>query len=404
MRLIRPLLSHLSPSRKGVVTLLGGLSLLFGLARCNVVNATACMDQDPFCNPLAAILQLTDLTPILRSRFIYVMSTGGDVEGAAIQGDGSLSPLSQGVVSTGSSLYGIDSSDRSLHVGGSTLISYSATSDGTLTQVGAANTDSTLIRALRFAPGFAHLYSSNTNAPSTVYGYSVDGGGALTGLPGSPYTPLGNSCNLYSQTFAPGGGRLYLSGPSWSNILIFDRDTGSGVLTPNGNSPVSVPVSPGTVQMHPSGAFLYYNKSGVGVDNIYVYRVDGGTGALTLQAFSPYALGVTNTMTVREIYITPGGGNLYAATDTDEVYAYSINSGTGELTFVNSLGTCNYPTAIESDLLSRYLYVAGDSGFGKGQVKIYLIGAGGGLTEASFSPYTTTSVWPSDMDINNRYD
>jgi len=181
-------------------------------------------------------------------------------------------------------------------------------------------------------PSGHFLYTENlpTTAPvfavQSISGFSIDSTGALTPVPGSPFTP---PVNADAPGFAmhPTGKFLYASaGAAGNGILAWSVDSTTGVLTPLPASPFVAGTTPVGVAMNPSGKFLY-SSNGVG-GGIWGFTVDAGSGALTPMSGSPF-----NPSTVVSECVSDPSGKFLVAMDSKNkaIIVFSINSSTGAL-------------------------------------------------------------------------
>ncbi|MFH1006252.1 MAG: lactonase family protein [Candidatus Latescibacterota bacterium] len=131
--------------------------------------------------------------------------------------------------------------------------------------------------------------------------------------------------------------------------------------------------------------FLVYvgTYTGTGSKGIYIYRLDGSSGDLTLLGTGPYVESPSFLATDR------AHRHLYAANETGEfggkwggsVSAFSIAPRTGALTLVNqqpSRGTS--PCHVSVDRTGQWVLVAN---YGSGHVSLYPVGDDGHLGEAT---------------------
>ena len=130
--------------------------------------------------------------------------------------------------------------------------------------------------------------------------------------------------------FAPSYKRLYVINELSSTIGAFGWNAANGTLTaeqrvstlPPG---VSAANAAAEIALHPSGRFLY--GSNRGHDSIAVFRVDPGSGALTLVEHE-----ATGGRTPRNFAIDPSGRWLIAANqDSNSVVTFRIDQQTGAL-------------------------------------------------------------------------
>ena len=149
-------------------------------------------------------------------------------------------------------------------------------------------------------------------------------------------------------------------------------------------------------------------------EGIYVYRLDGATGALE---YSSKASGVEHPSFVE---IHPNGKYLYAVNELNEydgkasgsVTAFYIHQDTGELSFLNKRATGGgAPCHLSVDATGKFLLVAN---YGGGSVVAFPIGSDGRLGEASdFVQHQGSSINPQRqmephahairIDPGNRY-
>jgi 6-phosphogluconolactonase (cycloisomerase 2 family) len=185
---------------------------------------------------------------------------------------------------------------------------------------------------------FAYLIGSvmepvNVAAPA-LYAYTIDNTtGALTLVPGGPWLLGGFS----GFTIDPTGRFAYQLG---AGITAFAIDSSSGAPTAAGDYPLpNFGQGPTSMAIEPSGHFAYVSTSNgsvvaaspVGIDT---YSIDAATGALSLVG-TLVALQIPSNGTLQ---IDPSGRFLYisatVAAGQQGIYAYAINAGTGALTLV----------------------------------------------------------------------
>jgi 6-phosphogluconolactonase len=120
-----------------------------------------------------------------------------------------------------------------------------------------------------------------------IWAFTINSTGALSPMPGSPFAFPSDS---YAIAIAPNGQFAYVDAPN--GVYAYSIDPSTGALSSVG-SPVALQDANGTtLQLDPSGRFAYVNASaGAGQFGIYAYAIDATTGALTLVAGSPFAVG-----------------------------------------------------------------------------------------------------------------
>ena len=114
--------------------------------------------------------------------------------------------------------------------------------------------------------------------------------GALTPVPGSPFTATGGS-GPTELTVDPSGTYLYASTPgTGSSIWCFIIDSTTGQLTPASNSPFSVEAGAAFAAFDPTGSFFFIgNSSGKAIDG---YTYNSSTGGIMAIPGSPFNIGV----------------------------------------------------------------------------------------------------------------
>lgn len=154
---------------------------------------------------------------------------------------------------------------------------------------------------------------------SSVLQYIIAGDGTLTAN-GSAAASTG----AVAISFTPDGKYAYNSNSSAGNATAFSLNSGTGVLTPLGNTPTGT----NPFYVATNGTFAYI--ADVGTDDVAEYSINGTTGALT-------SIGsATNSGTgVETVVLDPSGKFLLVGilgSSTGQIAAYSIDSGTGALT------------------------------------------------------------------------
>ena len=223
--------------------------------------------------------------------------------------------------------------------------------------------------------------------------------------------PIGTvKAGTSSQSVAvhPSGNFAYVANGS-GNISLYTVDPTTGLLTPKGT--VDARGRAVAVAVHPSGRFAYVtrgcylatNNLGEGVS---IYSVDTSTGALTfIGTVGTGAPGPSACSIYVGITIDASGKFAYVAEDgcgldiyPGYISAYSIDPGTGELTPVGqAIGAGYCSRSVSVDSLSKFAYVPNSQ---EDDVSIYAIGsANGALTFLQTAPTGTapasSAVHPS---------
>ena len=195
---------------------------------------------------------------------------------------------------------------------------------GRLTRVaGSPFAGSVDAEAVAFSPSGA-LLATASGFGGTVSVFSVGPGGALTQVPGSPFT-TGNALNLLgssvaSVAFSPSGALLATAIDGGGTVSVFSVGRG-GALTKLPGSPFTTGASP-SVAFSPSGALLA--TANYGDDTVSVFSVGTG-GALTQVAGSPFATG--NDSGPASVVFSPSGALLATANSNDgTVSVFSVNA------------------------------------------------------------------------------
>jgi 6-phosphogluconolactonase (cycloisomerase 2 family) len=207
----------------------------------------------------------------------------------------------------------------------------------------------------------AYLFVGNLGT-NTISSYSIDSStGALTPVAGSPF-PLENPIALRVS-----GNYLYVASPDLSAVAVFSFS--GGVLAQIAGSPVftgyiagtTTATSPSALTIDPTGTYLYTASPGTSSFSGFII---GSTGGLTPISGSPYLLGTTSvtttTATPLDLTVDPSGKFLYfASTNSNNVYGYSLGSGTGAPTALSSspVSAGTAPTWVVADTSGKFLYV-----------------------------------------------
>jgi len=170
-------------------------------------------------------------------------------------------------------------------------------------------------------------YVANLTFSGNVSAYTIDRGtGALTEISGSPF-PAADGPD--SVTVEPTGRFAYVSNNYSSNISAYTIDGTTGALTEISGSPFPAGLGPSSVTVDPTGKFAY----AVGLSVLASYTIDGTTGALTPIASAPFfppgfvPVSVTVDPTGKFAYVAVTGSGV-----AGRVYVYAIDGTTGALT------------------------------------------------------------------------
>src|SRR6202166_2195954 len=236
-----------------------------------------------------------------------------------------------------------------------------------------------------------HYVYAALPAANQIIAYREDpNSGVLTLIAGSPYS-VGDGA--HSLALHPSGKFLYAAnagqaGSAESDISLFSIAS-NGVLTEVFPRTTVAPDAslPHLLLMDPAGAFLYVGNAGS--NNISVFSIDSGSGALTQVAGSPFAINAP----LLNMQLTPSGNFLYVSVVSQPlglILAFSVNAGT--LTFVNGYPTDGLnPNGLAIDPGGTYLYAANS---GSNSISIFSIAATGTLQEIPNSPLNVGYLVP----------
>jgi 6-phosphogluconolactonase len=156
--------------------------------------------------------------------------------------------------------------------------------------------------------------------------------------------------------------RFVLASISGADFLaIYRFDAGTGKLTPN--SPDRVPrpagANPRHMDFHPSGQYLYLINEHSCTVTAYRYDREGGT-LTELQDISTLPVGYSGPEnTTAQILVHRSGKFLYGSNrGHDSVVTYRIDPGTGKLTLAGFTAVGRKPRNFNIDPSGRYLLVA----------------------------------------------
>ena len=240
-----------------------------------------------------------------------------------------------------------------------------------------------------FVPRFAYVPNGDPEcggdcSPLDISAYTVNATtGALTPIPGSPFSTAAFNGDRFFVDMDPAGHFLFVTTRGENFVQVFSINQTTGVLTEVPGSPFD---SGGNdayeAEINETGKFLYVSNSLSGTIGQFSIA---STGAL-----APIAPPVQTQGDPFHLSIAPNGKFLYAAVNTDGGYlieGYSVNSSTGALTELagspfNS-GKC--PEALETDFSSQFLIVPNRC---DGTVSVFKIDpTTGALTGVPGSPF-----------------
>jgi 6-phosphogluconolactonase len=298
--------------------------------------------------------QYPDIAVDPTSKFLYLASFGDNlVVGFSIdQTTGDLTPIGTSFPAgegagaipafspNGKFLYVMNQSPPAGATTGNSVSGYSIDpTTGSLTPIGAgafpAGPNPTWIS---FRPDGLFAYVSNTNGGNagSISVYSVDSTGALTAV-GSPVPVENGPADL---TIDATGTHLYVPNRGSHSISVFSIDPTAGTLTPVGAGAAGAGPGPQLVVIDPTGKYAYASSS-YGED-VWGYSIDPTTGDLTPVAGSPFSSGAGSRPLF--INIDPSGQFAYTANNgigINNVFGWTIDPGTGTLTAIPGTPTAS---------------------------------------------------------------
>ena len=239
-----------------------------------------------------------------------------------------------------------------------------------------------------------------------IAGWSIDSGsGDLTTLSGFPMPVTlnlpANTPGQFIMTTDPGGNYLFISSTLANQIFVYTINSGTGALTPVSGSPVTTPIPPGNLTTDGLGRFLYVcNAAGVHQGGVFVgYSIGSGTGILTLIPGSPFAGNIWQLAgDASGHYLVGTSGSSLTQTGADDLhlYVYGINQNTGAANPVVSspISTTYSPYTIAMQPASSngefvYSFGINDTATGFNAIEGFQLNTTTGLlTEITGSPFS----------------
>lgn len=211
---------------------------------------------------------------------------------------------------------------------------------------------------------FAYAVGVDGSGRQSIAAYAIDAtSGALTAIDADASSPgllfdLGTgytSANLigtHTIAFAPGGGFAYVVHVE-ARVWALAIDPATGALSAVAGSPFATGTAgtPGTGQvpiaiaLDPAGRFAYTANRGTfsgGGNDVTAFRVDAGTGALTVIDIDPATPGIQNIAAgnrPNSVAVDATGRFVYVANNfSNDVSAYRIDPSSGALTAIDCGG------------------------------------------------------------------
>ena len=171
------------------------------------------------------------------------------------------------------------------------------------------------------------LYVANSQA-NTISLFNIASDGTLS--QNTTPTPAGGS-GPHGVVVDPSGKFLLVTNTFTDNISVFSIDSGSGALTPVAGSPFYANSGPGEILIAPSGDLVYVTNSGVGT--VTGFTFSSSTGALT-SVGPPYysgagASGMAVDNTGTHLYVANTSAINNPPTSVGNISGFNINQTQG---------------------------------------------------------------------------
>jgi 6-phosphogluconolactonase (cycloisomerase 2 family) len=267
--------------------------------------------------------------------------------------------------------------------GDSTVSMFTVDSGGALTTVTGSPFAAGSPAFLAFSPDGKFLAVSDPN-DSALEMFAVASNGVLAPVPGSPFHFYSNTWNVAPSqlAFSPDGSTLVTTtthGPSERNVVVYSIGA-TGVPTPTSGSPIANAIAmPTSVSFSPSGEFLAVTSKSTNKVQILTVNSDE---TFTPTAGSPYTVGTSPLQAT----FSPGGG-LLAVPYSGALSMYTVSSS-GALT--QAAGSPITPAAPPTNAFfspagGLLAVPIGQSASAK--TAVYSYAADGSLTALTGSPY-----------------
>jgi 6-phosphogluconolactonase len=233
---------------------------------------------------------------------------------------------------------------------------------------------------------------------SNVEGFSIDRKtGALTAIPGSPFTAntaLGGTTD--GAWTDPKGRFLFVGSETSGDIWVFQINATTGALTETAGSPFTAPSNADIMTVDASGKFLYAGQ-GSASSGVAAFSINQTTGALTPILGSPFNLGIAQVRASLTGEFLLGVAQIQdagiSATDT-HIHVLSINPTTGVPTEVNGspFVTASAPFDLAISPNGKFVYTVGTdvAKATTGAIEGFQMDTtSGALTKLGGSPFTT---------------
>jgi len=202
------------------------------------------------------------------SRFLYTSEGGGSVYIYSVNSQtGQLRANGSVQVSNQSGNLALDPSQNYLFLSvpataGNFLAFAVNQANGALTQVpGSPYTAGTSDGPVAAEPSGRFVYVGDPTT-NTIFGFSIGSNGALTALPGSPYPANGQPKAFLVHPTGKYLFAIYNAQNAVGSVAVFAIDANTGALAPVAGSPFSTAYSSVALAQDPAGKFLYVSNTG----------------------------------------------------------------------------------------------------------------------------------------------
>jgi hypothetical protein len=238
---------------------------------------------------------------------------------------------------------------------------------------------------------------------STVEGFSISRTtGALTAIPGSPFTVTGAVGTTDGAWSDPQGRFLFVGSEGSGDIWVFQINATTGALTETAGSPFtsanlssSVLLSSADIMtVDASGKFLYVGQLSPS-SGVAAFSIDQTTGALTPILGSPFSLGVAQIRASLTGEFLLGVAQIQDAGSAIDphIHVFSINPVSGVPFEVSGspFATTSAPFELAISPNGKFVYTFGTSPSTStvGAIEGFQMSASGALTKLSGSPFAS---------------
>ncbi len=254
--------------------------------------------------------------------------------------------------------------------------------------------------------GFGSSAACTPGGSGSLGGGGTGGTGGGGGGGGGGNAPPTAFIYVVDQTGGGSGANGTIDGYDLSN------SAGSFLTLSGYTAPQIKPTDGGVAMAVANKQFVYAALATSG--QLGGWSIDAATGGLTVIPGFPMTVTLdSNAANYFQMTTDPGGNYLFiSSTNANQIYVYSINGTTGALTpatgspFLTG-GAGILPGNLTTDGLGRFLYVCSDvlHGGATGGFVAYAIGAGGVLTfiPGSFVGGNSINMWEVQGDASGKY-